>query len=122
MFDVSIDANSRPTTTNFLTVENLIANILHGKLGISAAVTTDPELSIAKLYVGLGIKIYSASNSAEQDYITPEAYLASEDFILKLQKLDGLVDIIRDNLDSEDPPAYYYDMEFNKFNSGEELG
>lgn len=120
LFDTTIDATSYPTTTNFLAVENYIANLLHGKLGIDTALTTNPALSMARMWVGLAIKIFSASNKAEQDYVSPEVYLASEDFILKIDKMDGLVNSIRDSLDEEDPPAYYYDLDTG-YRSGSEL-
>lgn len=110
MFSTTIDATTNPTTTNYITVENYLANILHGKLGITTALVTDPELSQAKIYVGILIRLFGSTNVLEQDYISPEEFVISEDFLDKVPRFDWLVKDIRNNLDTEDPPAYYYDM------------
>ena len=110
MFDVTIDASTRPTTTNYITTENLIAQILHGKLGISTALTTDPELSLAKIYVGTLLRIFGKQSDLAEDYVGPEEFLVSEEFLSKVPKFNWLVEDMRNNLDAEDAPAYYYDM------------
>lgn len=121
MFDCTIDATSKPTTTNYLIVENLIANILHGKLGISSALTTDPELSLAKIYVGCLIQLFGASEKLEQEYVSPEQFLSSEEFLTKVPKFNWLIEDIRSNLDTEEPPAYWYDIGDHYFGGGTEL-
>lgn len=110
MFDCTIDATTKPTTTNYLALENLLANILHGKLGIASALTTDPELSLAKIYVGVLIRLFGAIASLEQDYVGPEQFLMTEEFLSKVPKFNWIVEDIRNNLDTEEPPAYWYDM------------
>ena len=120
MFDVTIDATTNPTTTNFLTVENYIANILHGKLGISSALTTDPELSLARIYVGTLLRLFTAISDLAVDYVGPETFLTTEEFLSRIPKFNWLVEDIRNNLDDEEPPAYWYDMGSN-YPGGTEL-
>jgi hypothetical protein len=111
MFDTTIDATTNPTTTNYITIENYLANILHGKLGVTTALTTDPELSQARIYVGTLIRLFGSTTVLEQDYISPEEFVISEDFLDKVPRFNWLVEDIRNNLDTEEPPAYYYDMD-----------
>lgn len=110
MFEVTIDATTRPTTTNYITTENLIAQLLNGKLGISTALTTDPGLSLAKLYVGTLMRLFGSQSDLAADYVGPEEFLVSEEFLSKVPKFNWIVEDIRNNLDAEDAPAYYYDM------------
>jgi hypothetical protein len=113
LFSCTIDATTNPTTTNYLTVENYLANILHGKLGISTALTTDPELSLAMLYVGTLIQLFSNISDLATDYVGPETFLETEQFLTKVPRFDWIVEDIRNNLDTEEAPAYWYDMGYN---------
>lgn len=118
MFDIVIDANSYPSTSNFLAVENFFGNLLLGKLSISTAPTADPMLSMCKLWVGLMIREFGAYNEVGQQYATPEKFVNSTHFLVKMQTLEPLVDTIRDNFTSEDEPAYTRAMGLGYFYGG----
>lgn len=79
-------------------------------MGISTALTTDPELSLAKLYVGVLLRLFTAVAELAVHYVGPETFLASEDFLDKVPKFNWIVEDIRNNLDNEEAPAYWYDM------------
>jgi len=121
MFDKTIDANSYPTTTNFLSVENYFANLLLGKLTISTAPTSDPMLSMCKLWTGLMIREFGVYNEVGEKYATPEKFVASPHFLTKLEALDPIVETIRDNFTTEDEPAYTRRMGLGYYGGGAEL-
>lgn len=106
MFSVTIDGSSYPTTTNYNTFENFIANLLLGKLSISTAPTADPMLGMCKLWTGLVLYEFAAYNTVGEKYLTPEKVVASPHFLRKLEALEPIVETIRDNFTTEDEPAY----------------
>ena len=121
MFSVTIDASSYPTTTNYNTFENFLANLLLGKLSISTAPTADPALSMCKLWTGLMLYEFAAYNTVGEKYATPEKLVASPHFLTKMATLDPIVETIRDNFTTEDEPAYTRRMGMGYYGGGAQL-
>ena len=110
MFDVTIDATTLPTTTNFVGVSGYFSHWLNVKLGIASNLATDPMLSTCKLYISFCIKLYGKYNETADRYVSPEQYINTQDFVTRIQQYDFMVSELRSNLTSEDEPAYYRDM------------
>ena len=111
LFTTTIDANSYPTTANYDAVENYFAYYLNGKLGISSSLTSQPGLSMARLWVGNAIYLFGQYCKAGENFVSPEKFTEMTPFMELIARLDPLVDDIRDTLSTELAPAYYYDTD-----------
>lgn len=110
MFDTTIDATTKPTSTNFVRVGTYFSQYINGKLGVSSNISSEPMLSQCQLYIGHVLKLFGAFNELKDDYVSPEQFVASPDFLVKIEQYNFLVEDIRNNLTSEDEPAYWINM------------
>jgi hypothetical protein len=107
-FERNIDANSYPTTTNFETWSQQYTYILNAKLGISSNITDTTVAGVCKYIVG--VWIWRAGNYCKtvKGYVSPERATTLPP--INLDGENSLVETVRDNLTTEDEPAYYYNM------------
>lgn len=118
--DQTIDANSSPTTTNFVTFAQVLTHLLNGKLQIESNLTNTTNLGICQYWLGSMIKEYS-EYSELKGYVSPEQYLATPHYLTKMSILEPLVDIIKGNMTTEDEPAYTRRMGMGYGGGGAEL-
>lgn len=106
MFDVTIDAATKPTTTNFLALSQTLTYLLNGQLQISTNISDTTNAGICKLWVGLMIREFGAYTELKEDYVSPEQFVMTPHFLSKMSILDPLIQVIKGNMDTEDEPAY----------------
>lgn len=118
LFETTIGAGTFPSSTNYDAIENYFANWLNGKLRISTALTTDPSLSMARLWVGYAITEFSQYNKGRSTYVSPETFVNMPIFIERMEKYNMLVVDIENMIyeDGNREPAWSY--EFDRYGGG----